>query len=88
MRPEVTYQGIDVQLQAGDVLLFYSDGLPEAKNEKNQEYTFERTREYVETMGTDAMSSTEICLAIKKHIQQFSNYTMRDDTTVICLKVR
>jgi serine phosphatase RsbU (regulator of sigma subunit) len=34
------------------------------------------------------MSSTEICLNIKKMIQLYSNYSMHDDTTVVCLKVR
>lgn len=66
----------------------YSDGLPEAKNQQNEEYGFDRTLRYIEELPTDRMSSTEVCLDIKKMIQQFSNYSMRDDTTVVCLKVR
>jgi serine phosphatase RsbU (regulator of sigma subunit) len=77
-----------VPLQPGDVLIMYSDGLPEAKSEKNVEFGFDQTLQYVAKLATDNMSSTEICLDIKKMIQQYSNYSMRDDTTVVCLKVR
>jgi hypothetical protein len=87
-KSNVDYTYIDVPLQAGDVLIMYSDGLPEAKNAKNEEYGFDQTLQYVAQLSTDKMSSTEICLNIKKMIQQYSNYSMRDDTTVVCLKVR
>lgn len=87
-RQNVNYALVDVPLQSGDVLIMYSDGLPEAKNQQNEEYGFDRTLRYIEELPTDRMSSTEVCLDIKKMIQQFSNYSMRDDTTVVCLKVR
>lgn len=87
-RQNVNYSLVDVQLQSGDVLIMYSDGLPEAKSQQNEEFGFDRTLKYIEKLPTDRMSSTEICLDIKKMIQQFSNYSMRDDTTVVCLKVR
>ncbi len=87
-KSNVDYTYIDVPLQAGDVLIMYSDGLPEAKNVKNEEYGFDQTLQYVAQLSTEKMSSTEICLNIKKMIQQYSNYSMRDDTTVVCLKVR
>jgi serine phosphatase RsbU (regulator of sigma subunit) len=87
-KSNVDYTSIDVPLQPGDVLIMYSDGLPEAKSEKNVEFGFDQTLQYVAKLATDNMSSTEICLDIKKMIQQYSNYSMRDDTTVVCLKVR
>lgn len=88
MRATVDYQGLDLQLESGDVLILYSDGLPEAKNGKNEEYGFDRTLRLIADMPTEKLSSTEICLNIKNHIQNYSNYSMRDDTTVICLKLR
>ncbi len=87
-KSNVDYTFIDVPLQSGDLLIMYSDGLPEAKNAKNEEFGFDQTLQYVATLPTEKMSSTEICLDIKKMIQQYSNYSMRDDTTVVCLKVR
>lgn len=87
-RQNVNYSLVDVPLQSGDVLIMYSDGLPEAKNQQNEEFGFDRTLRYIENLSTERLSSTEVCLDIKKMIQQFSNYSMRDDTTVICLKVR
>jgi serine phosphatase RsbU (regulator of sigma subunit) len=87
-KSHVEYTSLDIPLKSGDVLIMYSDGLPEAKNNKNEEFGFDQTLGYVTQMATDRMSSTEICLNIKKMIQQYSNYSMRDDTTVVCLKVR
>jgi len=87
-KSNVEYTSLDIPLQSGDLLVMYSDGLPEAKNDKNEEFGFDQTLHYLKEMPTDTMSSTEICLSIKKMIQLYSNYSMRDDTTVVCLKVR
>jgi len=87
-KSNVEYTSLDVPLQSGDLLVMYSDGLPEAKNDKNEEFGFDHTLQYLKQLPTETMSSTEICLNIKKMIQLYSNYSMRDDTTVVCLKVR
>lgn len=87
VQPKVCYQAIDMQLQPGDFLLFYSDGLPEAINEKGERFGYENLPSLVEEIDTQAKSSQEIAVEIKRRIQKFSDYQLADDTTLICLKV-
>jgi hypothetical protein len=63
----VDYTSIEVPLQSGDVLIMYSDGLPEAKNEKNEEFGFDQTLHYLTQPPTENLSSTDIGLNIKKN---------------------
>jgi serine phosphatase RsbU (regulator of sigma subunit) len=87
IKEEVNYNCIQTQLQEGDLLVLYSDGLPEASNEKGEWFSFERVKDMITEIDTDSLSSYEITQEIKRRIQKFSNYNLADDTTVICLKV-
>lgn len=87
LRDRVDYVSIDKQLQDGDFLLLYSDGLPEAVDPEGQRFGYENLLELVETLQTGDKSSNEIALDIKRRIQKFSDYQLADDTTIICLKV-
>ncbi|AXJ02393.1 Serine phosphatase RsbU, regulator of sigma subunit [Cyclonatronum proteinivorum] len=85
--PKVTYLNSEVQLQQGDLLMFYSDGLPEAQSPDGDRMNPERLLHYVEALQTEPMTSAEICREIKQHFLTFSNYELADDTTLICIKV-
>jgi serine phosphatase RsbU (regulator of sigma subunit) len=87
IRPAVDYKGLDVQLVSGDVVLLYSDGLPEAMNKKGQRIEFAGVNTMLREMNTSEMSPVEICSRIKKYILTYSDYELADDTTVVCLKV-
>jgi len=87
VQPKVCYQAVDMQLKPGDFLLFYSDGLPEAINEKGERFGYENLPALVEELDTQTKSSQEIAVEIKRRIQKFSDYQLADDTTLICLKV-
>ena len=87
LRSSVSYQSQQVQLQGGDFLLLYSDGLPEAVNPEGERFGFDNLIELVESMETDSRPSNEISMDIKRRIQKFSDYQLADDTTIICLKV-
>jgi len=87
IRPEVEYQCLELTLEEGDVVLFYSDGLPEAENEDGQRFGFEQVKILLESINTDELTAQEIAQQIKKAIQKFSDHQLVDDTTVICLKV-
>jgi len=87
IRPEVEYQCLELTLTKGDVILFYSDGLPEAENEDGQQFGFEQVKSLLESINTDELTAQEIAQQIKKAIQKFSDHQLADDTTVICLKV-
>lgn len=83
----VTYIPMEIDLQKGDFLLFYSDGLPEAVNSKGERFGFDNLVSLVESMDTESRSSNEISMDIKRRVQKFSDYQLADDTTIICLKV-
>jgi len=87
VRPAVDYEPMEIQLQKGDFLLLYSDGLPEAVNPSGERFGFENLITLIESLDTDNKFSNEISMDIKRRIQKFSDYQLADDTTIICLKV-
>jgi serine phosphatase RsbU (regulator of sigma subunit) len=84
---KVNYNAIDVQLQSGDIVLFYSDGLPEAQNTRKQRFGFENVLKLMENMDLESDTSSGICQYIKRKVQTFSAYQMADDTTIVALKI-
>ncbi len=87
LQANVDYQAYEVQLQKGDFLLLYSDGLPEAVNPQGERFGFDSLISLVESLDTDKLSSNEVSMDIKRKVQKFSDYQLVDDTTIICLKI-
>ncbi len=87
LQQSVNYQAYDVQLQEGDFLLLYSDGLPEAVNPEGDRFGFDNLITLVESLETASRPSNEISMDIKRRVQKFSDYQLADDTTIICLKI-
>lgn len=87
LQSSVNYQAYEVQLQPGDFLLLYSDGLPEAVNPHGKRFGFDNLLSLIEELETDDKPSNEISMEIKRKVQKFSDYQLADDTTIICLKV-
>lgn len=87
LQPSVNYRAYNIQLQPGDFLLLYSDGLPEAVNPNGERFGFENLIGLVEELETSTKPSNEISMEIKRRVQKFSDYQLADDTTIICLKV-
>lgn len=87
IKKETDYQAQEFSMKKGDFFFLYSDGLPEAVNEKGERFGFEEVPRLIENIDTDALSAQEIAQEIKRTVQKFSNYQLADDTTIICLKV-
>ena len=87
LKAEVEYKSQEFKLKKGDFILLYSDGLPEAVNEKGQRFGFDEVPALVERIDTDNLSANEIAQEIKRTVTKFSNHQLVDDTTIICLKV-
>lgn len=87
IKKNVTYRAETIAMKKGDFFLLYSDGLPEAVNEKGERFGFEEVPRLLESIDTDLLSAYEIAQEIKRTVQKFSNYQLVDDTTIICLKV-
>lgn len=87
IKKKVAYKAETIAMKKGDFFLLYSDGLPEAVNEKGERFGFEEVPRLLESIDTDSLSAYEIAQEIKRTVQKFSNYQLADDTTIICLKV-
>jgi len=87
LKNQVDYQSLETDLEPGDFVLFYSDGLPEAVNPTGERFGYENLLDLVVSLDTDDNTSNEIALEIKRRVQKFSDYHLADDTTIICLKV-
>ncbi len=86
-RSDVTYAETEFQLQPGDVVMLYSDGLPEARNPKGVLYDYPGMEKLIGLIDTDALTAEQICEVIRQEILTFSNYDLADDMTVVVLKV-
>lgn len=85
MLPESKYDESSVQLESGDVLFVYSDGIVDATNADGNMFTEERLAYLVES--NTGKSPQEIASAIEKEILKFIGKTPQfDDMTMLILK--
>jgi sigma-B regulation protein RsbU (phosphoserine phosphatase) len=75
-----------VQLEPGDVLLLYTDGIPEARNAEKEQFEMERMMEIVRAKRT--RPAREIVESIMRGVADFLGETpYDDDLTLIVTKV-
>jgi serine phosphatase RsbU (regulator of sigma subunit) len=87
VKEAVEYNEVSRQLQSGDVLILYTDGIIEAKNVKEELWGFERMEEAVKNL-TPALTAKEMCEALVNQATQFAgSATQHDDMTVVVVKV-
>ncbi len=85
--PDMSYQSETVRLQKDDTLFFFTDGLSEAMNEKEEEYTEERIHDFV--IKHKLKEPSELINSILKDVRLHdTTYPPRDDTTIVSLKIR
>jgi putative ABC transport system permease protein len=87
MFPEMDYEEATVELCAGDVLLAFTDGVPEAHNPANEEFGEERLQQLLREsahLPADEISA-RISAEMKNWIREAEQY---DDLTFIVMKVR
>ncbi|HEY1305790.1 MAG TPA: ADOP family duplicated permease [Vicinamibacterales bacterium] len=87
MFPDMDYEEATVELCSGDVLLAFTDGVPEAHNPENEEFGEERLQQLLrETAHLPADEiSARISARMKDWIRDAEQY---DDLTFIVMKVR
>ncbi len=84
--PQVEYDEQVVQLADGDVVVFYTDGISEAMNAKEEEFTEERLEEIV--LKNRRKSAEEIVKAIQKALSlHVTTAHQSDDITLVVMKV-
>lgn len=75
-----------LQLESNDKLFFYSDGITEAMNPKNEEYGEERLMELAEQL--DNAGATEARDAVLSDVKEFLGSNQpQDDQTLVVVKV-
>jgi sigma-B regulation protein RsbU (phosphoserine phosphatase) len=87
MFPETGYEEATVELYPGDVLLVFTDGVPEAHNPENEELGDERLQQLLRQtahLPADEISA-RISAEMKNWIRDAEQY---DDLTFIVMKVR
>lgn len=80
-----TYKDIVVPVQAGDILLAYTDGVLENQNEKGKQYEFNSLINIVKANAN--LSGKDIANKIKQDIKVFSeNARIHDDQSLMVVK--
>jgi phosphoserine phosphatase RsbU/P len=84
---ETSYDEWSVTLDAGDVVIFHSDGIAETMNSEGQFFGNERLRKLVET--NHELRATELSDLILREVDWFSQSApLSDDRTLVVLKAK
>jgi len=84
---EVQYEEWSVTLEAGDILVFHSDGIAETLNAEGQFFGTTRLRKLIEQHHE--LTSTEIADLVLRDVDWFTqNAPLADDRTLVVLKVK
>jgi serine phosphatase RsbU (regulator of sigma subunit) len=77
----------DLSLKANDVVVLYSDGFPEAQNERGEQYGMQRLRRIVQQAGDDLLTAEGIKNAVFADVMQFIGKKEHlDDITIVVMK--
>jgi ligand-binding sensor domain-containing protein len=88
VRPDTAYTAIEVQLEPGDRIIFYSDGIPEAENIAGELFGFERTAEMIRQGCTENQSAEELINRLIGAVGTFvGSAIQRDDMTCVVMRV-
>lgn len=81
------YDNRSVQLETGDKILFYSDGLVEATNEDAEVYGQDKLKNFLK--NNHQLNSAELKIAIKNELFEHIGYSseLKDDVTFLIMSV-
>jgi phosphoserine phosphatase RsbU/P len=84
---EADYMETSLQLAPGDMVVFYTDGIVEAMNDKNEMFGFDRLKDLVKAAGP--MSADSLLKEILDRVNSFvAGVPQHDDLTVIVVSVK
>ncbi len=85
LSPNQTYQVENINMDKGDILLMYTDGISEAMNSDYDQYTEVRLAETL--IKNKDLSAKEICVNVLQNVLEFSkNPAYSDDKTLVVVK--
>ena len=86
IRPEVDFDQLQTQLEAGDILLLYTDGIVEAEDNNGQFFGAERLGKLLQE--SDELEPQEIIDRIMDQVRIFTGLRhFNDDITLVVMKV-
>ncbi len=88
LQKNAAYEETEIKLQSGDVLIFYTDGVPETMNARQEEFDYEGMERTVRQKITPAMNANDILETFIQEVQLFSKSSQQhDDLTMVVVKV-
>ncbi len=82
-----SFESETISLNAGDILVFYTDGITETENAQGEIYGAQRLMELIHQYA--ALNSKELCRKIEEALIEFSGTQQRsDDLTLVVIKIR
>jgi sigma-B regulation protein RsbU (phosphoserine phosphatase) len=88
IRPDTEYQSVEFGLGEGDVLLFYSDGVIEARDNREGEYGQERLKVLLAQAGQEGLGAAALIERLFWDVGRFSaSVGQQDDLTAIAVRV-
>jgi serine phosphatase RsbU (regulator of sigma subunit) len=84
--PKIQYEEADLELLPGDLMVAFTDGVPEALNAKGEEFGEERLKELVR--GSRDCGAEEILATISSQVRDWMGAAeQHDDVTIVVMKV-
>ena len=81
------YQNFEAQLKPGDTIFTYTDGVPEATNEKDEEFAMERLKKVLNEAKDDFIRLQ--CRKVRMAVKEFAgNAPQFDDITMLAFKMK
>jgi serine phosphatase RsbU (regulator of sigma subunit) len=74
------------QLQPGDKLLFYSDGVVEARPERGEQFGLERLRDSIEQFSGAGLVASEVLRRVARELRRHRGSELQDDATLVFLE--
>jgi sigma-B regulation protein RsbU (phosphoserine phosphatase) len=84
--PECDYRETEIALRAGDVVVFYTDGVVEAMNDKSELYGFDRLMAAISSARD--LGADELLQSVMDDVTRFvGGVEQHDDLTIVVAKV-
>jgi serine phosphatase RsbU (regulator of sigma subunit) len=82
------YESRTLGLETGDVVVIFSDGIPEARDKGGDLYGYDAPRDLLAGLDTSKMTAEKIKNAIVADLQRFCGTNPPgDDITIVVIKV-
>lgn len=87
--PGIEYNNYEVQLNPGDIMFNYTDGIPEAMNPSREEFGTQKLLDILNSQGETQKSLDSICSDISEALFNFNDSAPQfDDITMLAFRIK